>query len=234
MNTKHNHNLQVGSLVIAKRATAICDEGEKGVCYEEYRIGDRPGWSFIFEQGGYDGFSPDEVAKLLDLTGEVCAEVADYEFQNVMQLLADFCQGRFAAAWRPPAGEAVIDPSFLQHSAEVAKALGPGWRAATAEELRGLLADGIFPEGWLVVDENGFWDSDEEEFCRLLAWRPVRIEYRYEIEPRLAELGGGWRLHLFENDEEVGGGVFPEGDEGYSEALDEGNAWLATRPPAGE
>src|SRR5476651_1317591 len=33
--------------------------------------------------------------------------------------------------------------------------------------------------------------------------------YRYEIHPRLAELGGGWRLKLLENEEEVGGGVFP-------------------------
>jgi len=31
----------------------------------------------------------------------------------------------------------------------------------------------------------------------------------YEITPRPAELGGGWRLRLLENGEEVGGGVFP-------------------------
>lgn len=34
-------------------------------------------------------------------------------------------------------------------------------------------------------------------------------KYRYEIDPRSTELGGGWRLKLFEDDEEVGGGVFP-------------------------
>jgi len=33
--------------------------------------------------------------------------------------------------------------------------------------------------------------------------------YRYEITPRAAELGGGWRLMLIEDDLEVGGGVFP-------------------------
>jgi hypothetical protein len=31
---------------------------------------------------------------------------------------------------------------------------------------------------------------------------------RYEIETRPVALGGGWRLRLFEGDEEVGGGVF--------------------------
>jgi hypothetical protein len=34
-------------------------------------------------------------------------------------------------------------------------------------------------------------------------------DYSYEIEPRDAELGGGWRLRLLEDGEEVGGGVFP-------------------------
>lgn len=33
--------------------------------------------------------------------------------------------------------------------------------------------------------------------------------YRYEIDPRPAELGGGWRLRLLEDGQEVGGGVFP-------------------------
>lgn len=35
------------------------------------------------------------------------------------------------------------------------------------------------------------------------------MQYSYEITPRPAELGGGWRLQLLENGEEVGGGVFP-------------------------
>lgn len=33
--------------------------------------------------------------------------------------------------------------------------------------------------------------------------------YCYEITPRPADLGGGWRLRLLEKGEEVGGGVFP-------------------------
>lgn len=35
------------------------------------------------------------------------------------------------------------------------------------------------------------------------------IKHSYEISPRPVELGGGWRLRLLENGEEVGGGVFP-------------------------
>jgi len=35
------------------------------------------------------------------------------------------------------------------------------------------------------------------------------LVYTYEILPRLAELGGGWRLRLLERGQEVGGGVFP-------------------------
>jgi hypothetical protein len=35
------------------------------------------------------------------------------------------------------------------------------------------------------------------------------MKYSYEITDRAPELGGGWRLRLLEDGEEVGGGVFP-------------------------
>jgi hypothetical protein len=35
------------------------------------------------------------------------------------------------------------------------------------------------------------------------------MQYSYEITTRPAELGGGWKLRLLEESEEVGGGVFP-------------------------
>lgn len=35
------------------------------------------------------------------------------------------------------------------------------------------------------------------------------MKYSYEVIPRPMELGGGWRLRMLENGEEVGGGVFP-------------------------
>lgn len=41
-------------------------------------------------------------------------------------------------------------------------------------------------------------------------------ECTYQIDPRPAELGGGWRLRLLESGEEVGGGVFPLSEYGRS------------------
>jgi hypothetical protein len=62
--------------------------------------------------------------------------------------------------------------------------------------------------------------------------------YSYEIESRSADQGGGWRLRLIEDWEEVGGGVFPpapdapDAEEGsqqaYAAAQAEGEAWLAS------
>lgn len=33
--------------------------------------------------------------------------------------------------------------------------------------------------------------------------------YRYELKPRAPELGGGWNLKLYVDNEEAGGGVYP-------------------------
>jgi hypothetical protein len=98
---KNIPDLRVGSLVIAKRTTGVCDAGERGVCYEEYTLQGRPGWSFIFEKGRHDGFSPDEVELILELTGDLCPDVADYEFRSVLRLMADYRRGRFAPAFPP-------------------------------------------------------------------------------------------------------------------------------------
>jgi hypothetical protein len=91
--------LRVGSLVTAQRTTAVCDAGERGVCYERYTLDNRPGWSILFESGRHDGFSPEEVALILEITGEVCPEVADYVFQSVMRLMSDYRRARFAPAF---------------------------------------------------------------------------------------------------------------------------------------
>jgi hypothetical protein len=54
----------------------------------------------------------------------------------------------------------------------------------------------------------------------------------YQIEPRTAELGGGWSLKLYENQTEMGGGIFPQKiaeddfDESYQDAIDEGEQWV--------
>jgi hypothetical protein len=57
--------------------------------------------------------------------------------------------------------------------------------------------------------------------------RPART---YAISPRPESVGGGRTLTLFDDDEAVGGGVFPAGEDGYDEAMEEGESWgtLAT------
>lgn len=54
----------------------------------------------------------------------------------------------------------------------------------------------------------------------------------YKITPRAPDLGGGWRLALLEDDEEMGGGIFPVETvdafllaAAYDDALEEGEAW---------
>jgi hypothetical protein len=57
--------------------------------------------------------------------------------------------------------------------------------------------------------------------------RPEIQSYTYTIEPRPEELGGGWRLCLLEEGEEVGGGVFPEDE--YQDAVETAEDWLSSR-----
>ena len=69
-------NRTVGSWVIAERTTGVCEARERGVCDEAYTLPDekggrRPGWSFLLESGRHDGFSPDEVELMLEITGEL-------------------------------------------------------------------------------------------------------------------------------------------------------------------
>lgn len=91
--------ITVGSEVIAKRWAGIAEKGERGVCYEVYTLDNRRGYSFIFENGGYDGFAPDEVDLCLTVTGNACQQVTGYEFENVIQLAQDFRAGVFDEAF---------------------------------------------------------------------------------------------------------------------------------------
>lgn len=64
------------------------------------------------------------------------------------------------------------------------------------------------------------------EPCETRAQRQEpEMKYRYEVTPRAADLGGGWNLKMFENDVEVGGGVFPlEGADNPDYGVDWWNA----------
>jgi len=65
----------------------------------------------------------------------------------------------------------------------------------------------------------------------------MTMEYEYQILERPAKLGGGWRLRLLEDGEEVGGGVFPAdlADDdamtaAHADAYGEAQDWLNSRP----
>ena len=98
-------SIQVSTLAIATRNTGVCRTGELGVCYELYRIGNRPGTSFIFERGGYDGFSPQDVEQMLEVTAVVFKSIESYRFTNVGQFLKNFSAGRFAKVFDTPVGQ---------------------------------------------------------------------------------------------------------------------------------
>jgi len=104
--------LQAGSLVVAKKASGVCSLGERGVVYEAYELGNRPGWSVIFQSGRHDGFSPCDVDFFLDVTGDVAQELAGYAFENVTRLAADFARGRFEPALGTEGQQAIFDRWF--------------------------------------------------------------------------------------------------------------------------
>jgi|GEM_PF-1503104 hypothetical protein len=108
--------IRVGTLVIARRDCGpVCRAGERGVCYEVYVLGGRPGYSFIFQQGGYDGFSPEDVARSIEVTDQVCPTLRDYHFSGVLQLGRDFRNGVFAQAFTMPLPQEVVpaDPAAI-------------------------------------------------------------------------------------------------------------------------
>ena len=104
--------LRVGSLVVAKKASGVCDRGERGVVYEAYELGKHPGWSVIFQSGRHDGFSPCDVDFFLDVTGEASKELTGSAFKNVTRLAADFGRGHFAPALGTEGQRAIFDRWF--------------------------------------------------------------------------------------------------------------------------
>jgi hypothetical protein len=89
----------VGSRVRARQTSAVCDAGEAGVVYEVYARGDgSEGISVIFASGRYDGFSPAEIERFLEVSNEIVPGVAGYAFRSALALERDFAAGVFDAA----------------------------------------------------------------------------------------------------------------------------------------
>jgi len=68
--------------------------GSIGVCYEEYGSG---GCSFIFTEGGYDGFSVEDQNDFLKKIGFL---ELNYNFKNVIRLTEDWRCGYFKKYFR--------------------------------------------------------------------------------------------------------------------------------------
>jgi len=83
--------MRVGTIVTIERASAINKAGERGVVYEDYGSG----VSIIFESGGYDGFSLDDLQVFGVKEVGVCSLLSGYNFTNVMRLSEDFSRGLF-------------------------------------------------------------------------------------------------------------------------------------------
>lgn len=74
--------------------------------------------------------------------------------------------------------------------------------------------------------------------AKLAPSRPAD-RYVFTITPRAEHVGGGWRLQLFEDGQEVSGGVYPVTDEmtrddAHAEAMADGEAWISSRGTDGE
>ena len=93
--------MKVGTLVKLKTALLGNPAGTIGVCYEEYDLGEGSAGSVIFPNGNYDGFSPQEQEKFLEVIGGHLG-CSMYEFTNVMKLSTDFQDGVFAGVLGDP------------------------------------------------------------------------------------------------------------------------------------
>lgn len=94
--------MKIGSTVRLKVALLGNPVGTLGVAFNEYFLGsDGPSLQFIFANGEYDGFNPDEQAMYLEEVGMDESIAKDYVFSNVMQLSRDFEKGRFNSALLP-------------------------------------------------------------------------------------------------------------------------------------
>jgi hypothetical protein len=77
----------VGSVVRLKVNLLGESIGDFGICYECYELGNGQGRSFVFEKGGYDGFSLDEQEKMFE---HIKDTNFNYIFDNVRTLKIDF------------------------------------------------------------------------------------------------------------------------------------------------
>ena len=83
---------RIGTVVVLKVRCLGNKAGTRGVCYETYTLGGPEAASFIFENGNYDGFPPEDQERFLIYIEDTDFE---YHFTHVMQLSRDYTNGMF-------------------------------------------------------------------------------------------------------------------------------------------
>jgi hypothetical protein len=129
--------------------------------------------------------------------------------------------------------------------AELVAVLPDGRTLADVDPVR--LADLLRDEG-ITVDQVQMPDWREGDHAPFsghkIALRARMLSgYTYSITSRPNNLGGGWRLRLLEDGDEVGGGIFPPVDEiedheealqaAYDDAMGVALDWLDSCPSTG-
>lgn len=89
--------MRIGTIVQLKINCLGNEIGAQGVCYSiDYSLG-RASYGVIFENGNFDGFSPEDVELFLKEIG-FSSSIQYYQFTNVIKLSQDFDRGVFKSA----------------------------------------------------------------------------------------------------------------------------------------
>lgn len=116
----------VGARVYALADTAVCSAHEPGVVYDAYEFGAHAGRSVIFEKGGYDGFSTDELQRFLIPEGSTDPKAASYVFQSAGRLARDHSLGVFSFIF--PRSFCQVEAAEIDSAAEASGKSAPGPR----------------------------------------------------------------------------------------------------------
>jgi hypothetical protein len=98
--------LTVGDIVTVGRRCLSNPAGARAVVIEEYELAGRPGWSLLFENGAYDGFSPSDL-ELFEVAHVGHEPRLDgYEFTAATRLFQDYRRGLFSNVWQSDVAQA--------------------------------------------------------------------------------------------------------------------------------
>lgn len=92
----------VGMVCTVGRSCRGNRPGSVAVVYENYRL--EPGhfgFGLLFPNGQYDGFNESDAEVFEVNPVKVCEACKNYHFSNVLDLMRDYCNGRFDSALKP-------------------------------------------------------------------------------------------------------------------------------------